>query len=196
MRLVRFVVFFMGAFAAMLYSASAETYELSKTEDGYKVEADFFIDATIGRVIDTIYNFEHLKKFAKSATSIELLRQDGNLQEVKFIYKNFFSEIESTYYRKLLKEEHRIIFELKDYKCHGLFSPSVISSKGYYAFEETNGGCLVKYFEECKLKDGNLNWFYFFQAERESKTFFKEMKECVESKCLKDKRDKRIKGTE
>lgn len=183
MRLIRFIVFFMVAFAAMLYNASAETYELSKTEDGYKAETDFFIDAPMGRVIDTIYNFEHLKKFAKSATSIELLRQDGNLQEVKFIYKNFFSEIESTYYRELLKEEHRIIFELKDYKCHGLFSPLLISSKGYYAFEEANGGCLVKYFEECKLEDAKPNWFYFFQAERETKKFFKDIKEYIELIC-------------
>lgn len=184
MRLVRFfIVFFVVTFAAMLYNASAETYELSNIKDGYKVEANLFIGAPIDCVIDTIYNFEHLKKFVKNATSIELLRQDGNLQEVKFIYKNFFSEIESTYCRELFKEEHRIIFELKDYKCHGLFSPSVISSEGYYTFEEANGGCLVKYFEECKLGNDKLNWFYFFQAKREAREFFKDMKEYIEFVC-------------
>jgi hypothetical protein len=115
------------------------------------------------------------------ANSIELGRQGENWYKVTFTYRKLLIfENQSTWRRTLNQDEHKVFFTMISYRNNLNILPQMLSSTGYYQLRPENDGCLVEYFQECKLTPGLLNDNYIIEAKKEAIKFLQVFKEYLE----------------
>ena len=159
-------------------------YEFIQDGNCYSFRGSFIVQAERDCLIDVIYNFEHISKYATDAESVEFVRQGENWNEVTYTYRKFLVlENKSTWRRTLNRDEQKVVFEMISSKNNVSFMPQLLSSSGYYQITPEKEGYKVEYFQECKLKTGLLKDAYISQAKKEAIKFLREFKEYIERTC-------------
>ena len=159
-------------------------YEFIQDGNTYSFCGSFIVQAECDCLIDVIYNFKHISKYATDAESIELVREGENWNEVTYTYRKYLIfENKSTWRRTLKRDEQKVIFEMISSKNNINIMPQVLSSTGYYQITTEKVGYRVEYFQTCQLKAGLLKDAYLSQAKKQAIKFLKEFREYIERTC-------------
>ena len=159
-------------------------YEFIQDGNCYSFRGSFIVQAERDCLIDVIYNFEHISKYASGAKSVEFVRQGENWYEVTYTYRKILVlENKSTWRRTLNRDEQKVVFEMISSENNVSFMPQLDSSSGYYQIKPEKEGYQVEYFQACKLKTGLLKDAYISQAKKEAIKFLREFKEYIERTC-------------
>ncbi len=159
-------------------------YEFIQEDNYYSFRGSFIVRAELDCLINLIYNFKNISKYALGAKSIELVRQGENWYEVTFTYRKLLIfENQSTWRRTLNRHEHKVVFKMISNRNNLNIIPKMLSSTGYYQIKQEKEGYQVEYFQECKLKPGFLKDTYINNAKKEAIKFLLEFKEYVEKTC-------------
>jgi hypothetical protein len=159
-------------------------YEFIQDGNRYSFRGSFVVTADRNCLIDVIYNFEHISKYATDAESVELVQQGQNWYEVTYTYRKFLIlENKSTWRRTLKRDEQKVIFEMISSENNVSLMPQLLSSSGYYQIKLEKEGYQVEYFQECKLKTGILKDAYINQAKKVAIKFLREFKQYIERTC-------------
>ncbi len=159
-------------------------HEFIQNDNNYSVRGRFIVKAKFDCLMNVIFNFEHISKYASGAKSLELIRQGENWYDVTYTYRKLLIfENQSTWRRTLKRDEGKVVFEMISSKNNLSIMPDVISSAGYYQIKNEKDSCLVEYFQECKLKPGLLKGTYINKAKKEAIKFLHEFKEYIERNC-------------
>ncbi len=180
------ILFVLLSLPIILYGSQKKGLDYEFIQDGnyYSFQGSFIVKAEFDCLINVIYNFEHISKYASGAKSIELARQGENWYEVTYTYRKLLIfENQSTWRRTLKRDEGKVVFEMISSKNNLSIIPDVISSAGYYQIKNEKDSCRVEYFQECKLKPGLLKNTYINKAKKEAIKFLQEFKEYIERNC-------------
>lgn len=159
-------------------------YEFIQDGNRYSFHGSFIVQAERDCLIDVIYNFNHISKYATDAESIELVREGENWNEVTYTYRKYLIfENKSTWRRTLKRDEQKVVFEMISSKNNINIMPQVLSSTGYYQIKPEKAGYLVEYFQTCQLKAGLLKDAYISQAKKQAIKFLREFREYIERTC-------------
>jgi len=184
--LYKIIIVILLCFSIILYGSKKKEldYEFIQEDTYYSFRGSFFVKAEPDSLINLIYDFKNISKYASGAKSIELVRQGENWYEVTFTYRRLLIfENRSTWRRTLKRDEHKIVFEMISNRNNLNIIPEMLSSTGYYQIRPEKEGCRVEYFQECKLKPGLLKNIYINKAEKEAIKFWGVFKEYIERTC-------------
>jgi hypothetical protein len=159
-------------------------YEFIQEDTSYSFRGSFNIKAKPDCLINLIYNFKNISNYTLGAKSIELVRQGENWYAVTFIYRKLLIfENQSTWRRTLNRDEYKVVFKMISNRNNSNIIPEMLSSTGYYQINPEKEGCLVEYFQECKLKPGFLKNTYINKAKKEAIRFLRVLKKYMERNC-------------
>lgn len=159
-------------------------YEFMRNDNYYSFRGSFIVKAEPDCLINLIYDFKNISKYASGAKSIELVRQGENWYEVTFTYRKLlFLENQSTWRRTLNRDEHKVVFKMISNRNNLNIVPKMLFSTGYYQIRPEKEGCRVEYFQECKLMPGLLKDMYINKAKNEAIKFLREFKEYINKTC-------------
>ena len=159
-------------------------YEFIQEGTYYSFRGSFIVKAELDCLINVIYDFNHISKYASGAKSIELVRQGENWYDVTYTYRRLIIfENKSTWRRTLKRDEKKVFFEMMSNKNNINIIPKMLSSTGYYHIKLEKEGYRVEYFQECKLTPGLLRDAYIHRAKKEAITFLHGFNEYVERTC-------------
>lgn len=159
-------------------------YEFIQEDNYYSFRGSFIVKAEPDCLINLIYDFKNISKYASGAKSIELVRQGENWYEVTFTYRKLlFLENQSTWRRTLNRDEHKVVFKMISNRNNLNIVPKMLFYTGYYQIRPEKEGCRVEYFQECKLMPGLLKDMYINKAKNEAIKFLREFKEYINKTC-------------
>jgi len=159
-------------------------YEFIQEDTYYSFRGSFIVKAEPDCLINLIYDFKNISKYASGAKSIELVRQGENWYEVTFTYRKLlFLENQSTWRRTLNRHENKVVFEMISNRNNLNIVPEMLFSTGYYQIRPEKEVCLVEYFQECKITPGFLKDTYINKAKKEAIQFLRVLKEYIEKTC-------------
>ena len=170
----------------MLFGSQKEEldYKFIQEDNYYSFRATFTSKAAPDCLIDLIYNFKNIPAYASGAKSIDLGPQGENWYEVTFTYRKLLIfENRSTWRRSLKRDKHIIIFDMISNRNNIGIVPEMLSSTGYYRIWPKGEGCLVEYFQECRLKPGPLKEIYINRAKKEAIKFLQVFKKFIDRIC-------------
>ena len=169
--------------STLLYGSELD-YEFIQNDNDYSFQGSFFVKSEPDCLINLIYNFEHISKYALGAKSIELVRQGKNWYEVTFTYRKLLIfENQSTWRRTLKRDEHKVVFEMISNRNNFNIIPKMLSSAGYYQIHPEKEGCRVEYSQECKIESGFLQDTYINMAKKEAIKFLQVFRTFVSGAC-------------
>jgi len=122
-------------------------YEFIQDGNCYSFRGSFIVQAKCDCLIDVVYNFEHISKYATDAESVEFVRQGENWNEVNYTYRKYLIfENKSTWRRTLKRDEQKVVFEMLSSQNNLTIMPKLLSSTGYYQIKPEKEGYRVEYF--------------------------------------------------
>lgn len=159
-------------------------YEFTQNDSSYSFLGAFWVKADPECLMQVIFDFKHIARYATGAQSIELVQQGENWNEVTYTYRKFIIfENKSTWRRTLKRDEHKVVFEMLSNQNNLTLMPKVFASTGYYQIQPENTGYQIKYFQTCRLEMGLFKNTYLNQVKREAIKFLKEFNEYIERTC-------------
>jgi hypothetical protein len=159
-------------------------YEFNQYDNYYAFQGQFTVKAAHDCLMNVIFKFEHICKYASGAKSLEIVGQDENWYDVTYTYQKFiFFKNQSTWRRTLKPDEDKVVFEMIANRNNSDIIPDVLSSSGYYQILNNKEGYIVKYFQECTLAPSILQKSYIRMAKKEAIKFLQEFKEYVKRTC-------------
>jgi len=170
----------------LLYASKKKEfdYEFIQEDTYYSFRGSFIVKAEPDCLINLIYNFKNISKYALGAKSIELVQQGENWYDVMFTYRKLLIfENQSTWRRTLNRDEYKVAFKMISSKNSINIMPILLSSTGYYQIKSEKECSRVEYFQECQLKSGFLKDTYVSQAKKEAIKFLNLFKGYVERNC-------------
>ena len=161
-------------------------FEFSKNGDSYSFWGRFQVIAELGCLMDVVYGFEHISRFASGAESVQLVEEGEDWHVVAYTYRRLLIlENQSTWRRTLDRQGQRVVFEMLTSRNNLRILPRVLSSHGQYRIDGEGERYRLEYFQECQLEGGILRGTYMERAKREAEAFLGEFKGYVESTCGK-----------
>lgn len=142
--------------------------------------------AELGCLMDVVYAFEHISRFASGAESVQLVEEGEDWHVVAYTYRRLLIlENQSTWRRTLDRQGHRVVFEMLTSRNNLRILPRVLSSHGHYRIDGEGGTYRLEYFQECQLEGGILKGNYMERADREAEAFLGGLRDYVEGTCGK-----------
>lgn len=168
-------------------NAQHQQYEFIKKGTYYAFDAKIAVKADPECLLVEIFQYENILKYTPGTPEILLGNRSGNTYEITFLYVKFiFFRNESTWQRKMIKEESRIEFSLLTETSSPGLIPEVKSSGGYYQLIPGDTGCIVHYFQECELEEGIMTEKYIKEAKKEALEFLRMFRKFVDERCKLD----------
>ncbi len=159
-------------------------YEFIRADSCCSFRGDFIVKAEADSLVELIYDFDKIAEYAVTVKSLELVRRGEDWYEVAFTYRDLLVfENQSIWRRTINRAEKIIAFELISSWNNSNIIPELMSSTGYYQFKPAKEGCLVEFFQECRLKPGLLNEAYYNKAEKDGIKFLSVFKDFIERNC-------------
>ncbi len=159
-------------------------YEFTKNENSYSFRGRFPVKAEIACLLDVVFRFEHISRFASGAESVDLVEEGKDWNVVAYTYRRLMIlENRSTWWRSLDRKDLKVEFEMLTSKNNLRILPRVVSSRGHYRIDEEEDGRRLEYFQECHLEGGILRGAYIERAEKEAKEFLEAFSNYVEGTC-------------
>jgi hypothetical protein len=159
-------------------------YEFVQDGESYSLRGWFLAKAELSCLMNVVFAFDHISKFASGAESVGLLEEGEGWHDVAYTYRRLvIFENRSTWRRTLKEEEQKVVFEMLTSKNNMRIIPQVLSSRGYYRISREGEEYLLEYFQECRLRGGILRGWYIERAKSEAVGFLEEFKDYVESTC-------------
>jgi len=183
---IKAILVFLTGFSALVYGSDDEEFRSEFVQEGtfYSFRGSFVVEAEYECLLDVIYRFEHISRYAAGAHSVELGCEGENWYEVTYTYQRFrIFENQSTWRRTLKRDERTVVFEMITNRTNLGIMPEMLSSQGYYHIEHENGGYRVEYFQECTLSKSLLNGVYIKTARNEAIEFLHDFKKYIENIC-------------
>ena len=135
-------------------------------------------------LMEVIYDFQHISRYAAGAKSVEKGRQGENWYEVTYTYRKYLVfKNRSTWRRTLNRTGQRVDFEMTASRNNLRMMPELLSSNGYYQLEKDAQGYRLEYFQECSISDGTFSAKYLKCAKKEAIRFLEEFRRYVMTTC-------------
>lgn len=142
--------------------------------------------AELGCLMDVVYGFEHISRFASGAESVQLVEEGEDWHVVAYTYRRLLIlENQSTWRRTLDRQGQRVVFEMLTSRNNLRILPRVLSSHGQYRIDGEGERYHLEYFQDCQLEGGVLTGTYMERAKKEAEAFLVEFRGYVESTCGK-----------
>ncbi|NQT62142.1 MAG: SRPBCC family protein [Candidatus Marinimicrobia bacterium] len=174
-------------FLLILVSASQQQlidYKFSHKNAYYSFSGFFFVSFDPDSVLDLIWDFKNIAEYSVGAKSIDLLGGGEKWYNLTYTYqKLIFLENRSSWQRTLDGDERKIAFELLSNSTNLPFTPEMEYSVGYYQVKPAIDGCMVEYFQECRITSGILENNYIRMAEKEAINFITELEAFIKRSC-------------
>ena len=107
-------------------------YEFIQEDTYYSFRGGLIVKAEPDCLINLIYSFKNISKYALGAKSIELVRQGENWYDVTFTYRELLIfENQSTWRRTLRRHEHKVVFKMISSRNNLSIMPKMLSSTGF-----------------------------------------------------------------
>ncbi len=159
-------------------------YEFVREDSCCSFRGNFTVKAEPDNLVELIYDFDKIKEYTVTVKSLELVRRGEDWYEVAFTYQDLLVfENQSIWRRTINRAEKIIVFEMISSWNNSNIIPELLSSTGYYQFKPAKEGCLVEFFQECRLKPGLLNEAYYNKAEKDGIKFLSVFKDFIEQNC-------------
>ena len=169
---------------AMLSSPCArETAPYAFTQEGprYTFVSSFTVVAEPDEVLDLLFEFRHLRQFARRATAVELLAEGPGWQEVRYTYATWVWRIHTTFRRELDRTHRRVRFHMTGASRSGVPVPLPTASTGDYRLEPVAGGLRVIYRQTAETRDTLLLGVWMSRARSEAIGFSQDLEAYVRS---------------
>jgi hypothetical protein len=138
------------------------------------------VDASPERVLDLLYDFEHLRQFTERSRA-ELLDEGQGWQRVRFTHSAWLWTLEGTFRREIDRPAGSIRFEMESAARSGLPIPLPASSSGEYRVERSGQGTLITYRQDGETDTSMLLAAYMNYARREAIAFAQDLEAYVRS---------------
>ena len=156
-----------------------------QNENDYSFRGCFIVNADPDCVLNQVFDFQNIAEYSLGAKSIELDQRGDHWYDVTFTYRKYLVfENQSTWRRTLHEDEHRIDFELIADENNVDILPTMQFSRGYYHIKPEEDGCLVEYYQECRLEPGFLEDVYIKMVRDEALNFLHIFKEFITARCV------------
>ncbi len=177
--LARLLTLWLPALALAAPQARAEsTHEFTNEEQRYTFTAAFDVDAPTDRLLDLLYDFEHLQRYARRSKS-ELLDQGPNWQRVRFTHTSWLWTLRATMRRELDQEAGCVRFEMESAGRSGLPIPLPTASSGYYCVAPGDAGQRVTYRQVGEAGSSMLTASWMRYARKEAIAFAQDLESYV-----------------
>lgn len=143
-----------------LYADQFDGFEFQFTEEGlhYSFLGSFLVSGIEDCLMEVVYDFQHISRYAAGAKSMEKGREGANWYEVTYTYQKYFIfRNKSTWHRTLNRAGRRVDFEMTASKNNLRIIPELLSSTGYYQLSKEQQGYRLEYFQECFISDGTFS---------------------------------------
>jgi len=178
---------FLMLFLPILVSASQQhliDYKFSHNDTYYSFRGSFFVSFDPDSVLDLIWDFKNIAEYSGGAKSIVLMSSGENWYHLTYTYqKLIFLENRSSWQRTLDGDERKIVFELLSNSTNLPFTPEMEYSIGYYQVKPAIDGCMVEYFQECRITPGIFEDNTIRMAEKEAINFITELEAFIQRSC-------------
>lgn len=158
-------------------------HQFSSSGHRYVFTGGFWIHGKEQCLMEMLYDYSQLKRYARHADSVKLDQEGDRWQIITYEYKKMFYHARSTFKRTLEKGDTRIDYHLVSIDQGGLVSPDIQSISGYYDVSPEFDGYRVTFHQEGVLGSGMLTGFYFYYAEKEAVGFVKNIREYALKHC-------------
>lgn len=156
------------------HGAAESTREFTEEDRRYAFTAAFDVDAPTDRVLDLLYDFEHLQRYSRRSQS-ELLDQGPNWQRVRFTHSSWLWTLRATMKRRLDREAGCVWFEMESAERSGLPIPLPTASSGYFCVAPGDAGQRVTYRQVGEAGSSMLAATWMRYARREAIAFAEDL---------------------
>ena len=143
----------------------------------------FTIDADPERVLETLFDFDHLEQFMTIPRSLKLLEAGDEWQAIEYGYRLFLVPLRARFRRTLKRADRRIDFEMGDVRPRLPLVPRVVHYGGHYRLEAHDGGCRVEYHERVRLRPSATAALFTGRGRRELARFLEGTKRYLGGVC-------------
>jgi hypothetical protein len=174
------------SFLHPLYAGQPDGLDHKFTEDDrhYAFRGSFQVTGTERCLMEVIYDFQHISRYAAGARSVEKGLEGENWYEVTYTYRRYLLfKNRSTWRRTLDRAERRVDFEMTASENNLGMLPELLSSTGYYQLAEETQGYRLEYFQECSISHGAFGARYLKRARKEAIGFLEEFRQYVMTTC-------------
>jgi hypothetical protein len=161
-------------------------YSFKHTDTTYSFYGRFKLIACSECLLSICFNYEHVKALAPDAKEVTLIKQDGNQNQIKYIYFKYpFFKNESLWHRVLDRKNSRVDFRLLSSKNSHSIMPQMLSSTGYYKITPSDKYLWVEYFQECRLMNNQITGLYLYLVKKKAVEFLQLFSKYAEAHCHK-----------
>jgi len=159
-------------------------HEFTEDERQYAFRGSFQVTGTERCLMDVIYDFGHISRYAAGARSIEKGLEGENWYEVTYTYRRYLVfKNRSTWRRTLNRAKGRVDFEMTASENNLGMLPELLASTGYYQLAKETQGYRLEYFQECSISDGAFSARYLKHARKTAIRFLEEFRQYVMTTC-------------
>lgn len=158
-------------------------YTFNKKKNGYSFQFQTSYDADPECLLAVVFEYDHLRKFTKNIDTIQLVKNEGDRNIVRYGYDKFLFKHKSTYLRILSKDNNTITFELVENELHKSIFPKLIATKGYYKIKTNDQKTIIEYFQEAVIEDKNINSIYLYFVKNEILAFARDLQKYAQHVC-------------
>ncbi len=158
-------------------------YTFNKKMNGYSFQFQTSYDADPECLLAVVFEYHHLRKFTKNIDMIQLVKNEGDRNIVRYGYDKYLFKHKSTYLRILSKDNNMITFELVENELHKSIFPKLIATKGYYKIKTNEQKTIIEYFQEAVIEDKNINNIYLYFVKNEILAFARDLQKYAQHVC-------------
>jgi len=159
-------------------------HEFTEGERQYAFRGSFQVTGTERCLMEVIYDFGHISRYAAGARSIEKGLEGEDWYEVTYTYRRYLVfKNRSTWRRTLNRAKGRVDFEMTASENNLGMLPELLASTGYYQLAKEAQGYRLEYFQECSVSDGTFSARYLKHARKAAIRFLEEFRQYVMTTC-------------
>jgi len=169
------------AMAIFAPSAAALTdYHFEERGGHYAFTATFEVTAAPDRVLELLYDFEHLRRYSRRSQS-ELLEEGHGWQRVRFTHTGWLWTVRATVHRELDRPANCVRFRVESASRTGLPIPLPAASSGDFCVVPADGSLRVSYRQAGQMEATVLLPAWKRYARTEALAFARDLEDYVRS---------------
>lgn len=126
-------------------------YEEAREGGELVFSGSFSLAADPDRVLQVLFDPDHLVRFMTIPSSVEILERGDEWQRVAYRYHAFLVPMRAVFVRTLKRADRRIDFEMQENRPQLPLLPRVASYRGHYQLEPRVNDCHVEYHQRLSV---------------------------------------------
>ncbi len=156
----------------------------TQTDSSYTFSGSFKINTTLKCLLEISFYYKHIRALALDAKEVQLIDQGSDWNQISYTYQKFtFFKNKTVWHRILHAENQRVDFTLVSSENNRTIMPRMISSSGFYQFEQQGEYFIVKYYQQCQITEESITNLYLNRVEKEAIKFMHKFYEYASTFC-------------